>query len=121
MIVILFGHLFIPEDVDNVDDILGDDWQYKYNDVTKTTIAWGVEYGILSEVKIYQGYESYGIHSRHMTIVFNIYTLMLIFNFFNCRKSDDNEFNIFSNFNCPSLICLFLSLCLQVLCVQFGG
>lgn len=49
IVVVFFGHMLIPEDMDDVDKIIGNDWSAKYNDDTKTTIAWGVKESILTE------------------------------------------------------------------------
>ena len=87
LIVFFFGHMFIPESVDDVDGVIKEDWSAKYHDVFRTTVCWGAWESILTEENVYnEKFDKYGIHSRHLTIVFNIYALMQLFNYFNCRK-----------------------------------
>lgn len=48
MIVLLFGPYFIPEDVDEVDEIIGDNWQAKYFTASKQTICSGIKTSIFN-------------------------------------------------------------------------
>jgi magnesium-transporting ATPase (P-type) len=40
-------------------------------------------------------FKKYHVYSRHLTFVFNVFVFLQIFNFFSCRKIND-ELNIFS-------------------------
>lgn len=85
--MLAFGHQFLPESFDNVDSIIGTNWQAKYSSIEMNKVASGLYKNNLVPTYSYeQTFNTYGIHSRHLTIVFNTYALMQIFNYFNCRK-----------------------------------
>lgn len=91
----LLGHLMIPESTDEVDSIIGASWAAKYSDATKRFVANGLTNNPLLDTSSYSSvFNAYGVHSRHLTVVFNIYALMQIFNFLNCRKTKDKMINI---------------------------
>jgi len=93
--VMLTGHLWIPETVDQMDSIIGSDWSAKYSDSQRTLIANGLfSNPLIHSLSYSTAYLQYGIHSRHLTIVFNIFALMQIFNCLNCRKTKDRLINI---------------------------
>jgi len=60
--------------------------------------------------------------SRHFTMVFNTFVVLQIFNFFNCRKLND-EFNIFSGVLKSHLFCgiVFIIIAGQFVLGNFGG
>jgi len=80
----------------------------------KAFTAFGTEYD-------YYPIEKYYGPSRHMTLVFNIFVFMQIFNFINSRKIED-ELNVFESIiNSTWFIGInILIVVLQALIVQFG-
>lgn len=46
----------------------------------------------------------YGVHSRHLTVLFNIYALMQIFNALNCRKISDKSINIVEGIEIQTIV-----------------
>lgn len=66
--------------------------------------------------------ELYRVPSRHFTIVFNTFVMMQVFNFFNCRKLQD-ELNVLEGLtkNWLFLAVVILICCLQVVIVTFGS
>jgi len=80
----------------------------------KAFTAFGTEYD-------YYPIEKYYGPSRHMTLVFNIFVFMQIFNFINSRKIED-EWNVFEAITNSSWFIgiNILIVFLQVLIVQFG-
>lgn len=94
VVVLLVGHLYIPESPDSLDEIIGPNWQAKYSSQEAATVANGLQLNPLLGTPSYEGYDRYGIFSRHLTIVFNIYSLMQIFNCLNCRRIRDKQINV---------------------------
>ena len=95
LLVMFTGHQWIPEVSDEMDSIIGSNWSAKYHSVEKTLVANGLYNNPLLDTPSYQtSYNTYGIPSRHLTVVFNIFALMQIFNSINCRKIKDNLINI---------------------------
>lgn len=95
VVVMLLGHLIIPETVDEFDSTIGVNWAAKYSDSSLSFVANGLSSNPLLNTPSYTStYKTYDVHSRHLTVVFNIYALMQIFNFLNCRKTKDKMINI---------------------------
>jgi len=53
LFLLLTGHLFIPERVDNVDNLIGINWFVKYNNDQYNTVASGLYHNPLIDVKSY--------------------------------------------------------------------
>lgn len=120
--MVFFGHLFIPEEEDHIDTIIGSNWEAKYSSSDRSTIAWGVWSGLLTEQPVYSStYEQYHIYSRHSTFIFNLYALLTIFNSLNCRRLEDNHFNIFMGFNIVNVLMFIFVMIVHVVALQFGG
>lgn len=60
--------------------------------------------------------------SRHLTLIFNVFVWMQIFNFLNARKIED-ELNIFENIFASSMFIaiVILIVLLQIFCIFFGN
>ena len=65
-------------------------------------------------------YDRYAIHSRHLTFVFNLFVLMQIFNFFNCRKVNESSLNLLESISILQIIIVLLAVGLQVLLLMEG-
>ena len=67
-------------------------------------------------------YEKYHVYSRHLTFVFNLFVLMQVFNFFNCRKIND-QLNILGGLhrNCMFWVIVAVILLVQWLIITFLG
>ena len=93
--VMFTGHTWIPEISDEMDSIIGSDWSAKYSNSDKTLVASGLYSNpLLDSTSYINSFNTYGMGSRHLTIVFNIFALMQIFNCLNCRKVKDILINI---------------------------
>lgn len=122
MIVLALGPKFIPEDPDDIDAIIGDNWSAKYNSQSRSTICSGVynnifQYGsqMYSDV-----FNNYSIHSRHLTIIFNLFVLMQIFNYFNCRNLGEQSHNFVDGINLKSCFSLLFSIGIHILVICMG-
>jgi Ca2+ transporting ATPase len=95
LILLVCGHQFLAESYDKVDEIIGADWAAKYSNESKDKVASGLYRNLLLPINSYEKtFLTYGIYSRHLTIIFNTYALMQIFNYFNCRKIGLKQINI---------------------------
>lgn len=70
-------------------------------------------------------FETYDIPSKHLTIVYNIYVLMQIFNYFNSRKIKDNQINVLEGIEIQNIL-VFIFVVLShylfiTLCASFVG
>lgn len=63
----------------------------------------------------------YGIYSRHMTFVFNLFVLMQFINYFNCRNLGQKNVNFVQGFTISKLVCIVFALGLQILIIFTGG
>jgi hypothetical protein len=87
MVLLTVGHEFLPESADAFDNIIGTNWQAKYSNSNKDRVVSGLIENFMLSVPSYSAsFDSYGVYSRHLTIVFNTFALMQMFNYFNCRK-----------------------------------
>lgn len=126
MLLVFLGEWFLPEFPDDFDSLLGSSsLQCKYNGgvVDGGKVASGRLYGVFSSVPQYKSVlELYRVPSRHFTIVFNTFVMMQVFNFFNCRKLQD-ELNVLEGLtkNWLFLAVVILICCLQVVIVTFGS
>jgi hypothetical protein len=64
---------------------------------------------------------NYGIFSRHFTILFNLFALMQIFNYFNCRKIVDFEINIYKSIKFINIILFVITLVANYFFITYGG
>jgi magnesium-transporting ATPase (P-type) len=53
----------------------------------------GLYSSVFSSDSYSTSYNKYHVYSRHITFVYNVFVFMQVFNFFNCRKIND-EINI---------------------------
>lgn len=95
LFLVLYGQRFLPEYADEYDNMIGTDLSAKYfNGQPDGTMAGGLFHPLSGE-----SYEphflKYHVYSRHLTFVFNVFVFLQIFNFFSCRKIND-ELNLFS-------------------------
>jgi magnesium-transporting ATPase (P-type) len=62
-------------------------------------------------------------NGEHLSIFFNIFVFLQVFNFFNARKLKKDELNVFSNFfiNYLFIVIVIGIFLLQLFIVQFGG
>jgi hypothetical protein len=96
------GHLFIPESTDNTDSFLG---AAKYSSDAANLVANGLFSNPLLDTPSFQPiFAQYHIFSRHLTVLYNLYTLMQIFNCFNCRKIKDTNINILEGIGLSSIL-----------------
>ena len=93
--VLFTGHRWIPESADSFDEIIGSDWSAKYSDPAKSLVANGLfNNPLVNSTSYTPSFTTYGVGSRHLTLVFNLYVLMQVFNCLNCRKVKDRLINI---------------------------
>lgn len=123
LIVLIFGPTFIPEEMDRIDEIIGSNWSAKYNGLDKLTVCSGIYNSIFNNrVEIYTLVISqYGIYSRHMTFIFNLFVLMQFVNYLNCRSSNSNSHNFLEGITWTSGIGILLALGLQILIIFQGS
>lgn len=122
VLVMLLGHLMIPESPDAFDSIIGLDWSMKYSDSTQRFVVNGLNSNLLLDTPSYSNvYNTYGIHSRHLTVVFNIYALMQIFNFLNCRKTKDKMINIIEGIEPQTVLIFFAALTIHFVFMILAG
>lgn len=124
IVFVFFGELFIPEYADSYDSTifvgkLANKW---HNGVVGGTIRSGRLNTISGGDDYNSILEETGVYSRHFTMVFNVFVMMQIFNFLNCRKIHE-EINILSNIskNKVFLLVVGIILVLQVVLVTFGS
>lgn len=90
VVLIFFGERFIPEELDALDDqqIYKDNPSYKwYNGVIEGgTVCSGRFYTISGDDDYATVFNATHNYSRHFTVIFNVFVLMQVFNFFNARK-----------------------------------
>lgn len=117
------GPKFIPEDSDDIDSIIGDNWSAKYNSESRSIICSGVYDNIFeNRAEVYTPvFEKYQIHSRHMTIVFNLFVLMQFFNYFNCRNLGEQSLNFVDGVNVATCCSLFFSIGIHVGVISIGS
>lgn len=56
-----------------------------------------------------------------MTFIFNLFVLMQIVNYFNCRNLSQKSVNFVDEFSIYKLFCIFIPLGLQVFIISIGG
>lgn len=129
LVLTCFGDQFLPEESnlqdprDSFADKDGNPTQIRFSPYGN-----GNQYVISGRLYHMNGVDDYYPYqhelgsSRHMTIVFNTYMFMQIFNLFNARKVG-NKFNIFAGLleNTIFLIWILFIIILQVLLGTFGG
>lgn len=95
LFLVLFGQHFLPEYPDQYDDMIGTDLAAKYyQGQAEGTMASGLFHPLSGE-SYEPHFNKYHIYSRHLTFVFNVFVFLQIFNFFSCRKIND-ELDLFS-------------------------
>ena len=108
LFLVLYGQRFLPEYADEYDNLIGADLSAKYfNGQPDGTMAGGLFHPLLDE-----SYEphflKYHVYSRHLTFVFNVFVFLQVFNFFSCRKIND-ELDLFSGLGSNPIFWLMLS------------
>jgi len=94
----------------------------KYADSGRSTICSGLPFSIQDSNWQYNlTFSKYGIYSRHQTVIFALYSIMQIFNYFNFRQFNMKEVNIFKNFKVASILIVFFVLIANVIYVQNMG
>lgn len=123
IMVLAFGPSFIPEDSDPVDSIIESDWSAKYNSELKQTVCSGIYDNVFNHrEEVYaRVIRDYGIHSRHMTFIFNLFVIMQFVNYFNCRNLGNFYGNFVEGITLGSVICLLTAVGLQILIIFVGG
>lgn len=125
------GPLFIPELGKGVawdNDLVGIDWELvQTHPNPKIRDEWKGEYVISGMVQGLDGAEIYRpfettTPSRHLTVVFNLFVLMQIWNMLGARKIND-EINIFDGIftNAMFMIVWLVIVFGQIFIVQYGG
>ena len=90
MLILFLGPQFIPEEADAFDSVIGSDLGAKYwEGIAEGTIADGKLYTVSGADQYKPFFEKYHVASRHLTIFFNVFVFMQVFNFFCCRKISD--------------------------------
>lgn len=122
LIVMFTGHLFIPEGPDSFDEVIGVNWSAKYSTSSLNFVANGLYTNPLLDTPSYSHIHSqYDVHSRHITVVFNIFVLMQIFNFLNCRKNKDKMINIIEGMEIQTAILFTLTILAHFLFMLLAG
>lgn len=127
LILLLFlGPQFLPEAPDAFDAEIGGDLSAKYyRGVAEGTMTEGTFYTIGGASLYKEHFDKYHVYSRHITFIFNTFVFMQVFNFFCCRRIND-ELNILSRI-CSSylfwvivaVIILFQFVVVEYLCEFF--
>lgn len=108
LILMMTGHLFIPEGMDRIDTVIGVNWPTKYNNEQFNTVASGLYYNPLINTPSYEpSFQAYQLYSRHITLVYNIYVLFQIFNYLNCRKIKVSQINIVEGLTITNIFIFF--------------
>jgi magnesium-transporting ATPase (P-type) len=120
--VMFTGHLWIPEEVDAFDSVIGSNWSAKYSTADQEFVANGLYSNPLLESMSYKStYNQYDVDSRHLTIVFNIFVLMQITNSINCRKTKDRSINILEGIELQTVGIILIVFACHFLFVMFSG
>ena len=95
MFLLILGPQFLPEYPDQFDKIIGTNLDAKYyKGIAGGTMVSGLMNPIFGGSSYSNSFNKYHVYSRQLTFVFNVFVFMQIFNFFNCRKIND-EINLF--------------------------
>jgi P-type Ca2+ transporter type 2B len=95
LFLVINGQYFLPEYPDQYDQLIGTDLGAKYYlGQAEGTMVNGLFHPLSGE-SFEPYFDKYHIYSRHLTFVFNVFVFLQIFNFFSCRKIND-ELDIFS-------------------------
>lgn len=131
-VIVFAGHTFIPEGAEGVyntanDESRGITAQQVLDHPVEKYRTWNADYVFNGMVRDFDGSDIYKpfqatTPSRHLSVVFNLFVLLQIFNMLAARKIND-EVNIFSGIFTNAM---FISVWLiivggQVCMVQFGG
>ena len=129
-IIVFGGHKFIPEGIEgpnNTDQSMGLTAENLALHTVEKYRNWDGKYVFNGMVRDFDGseiYEPFGVYtpSRHLTVVFNLFVLLQIFNMLAARKIND-ELNIFSGvFTNPMFISVWIVIVVgQFFIVQFGS
>ena len=94
MFLLILGPQFLPEYPDQFDKIIGTNLDAKYyKGIPGGTMVSGLKNPIFGGPSYSNSFNKYHVYSRQLTFVFNVFVFMQIFNFFNCRKIND-EINL---------------------------
>lgn len=63
----------------------------------------------------------YGIYSRHMTFIFNLFVLMQFVNYFNCRSLNNNSHNFLEEMNWAAGMGIVVAFGLQIFIIFVGS
>jgi len=130
--IIFFGYNFFPEGVEGAFNITND----KSIGITKLRAAshpvkkwaeWDYKFVMNGMVRDFDGSQIYEYFandtpSRHLTIVFNVFVILQIFNMISSRKIND-ELNIFKDVTTnPMFMGVWLAICvLHFIIIQYGS
>ena len=94
MFLLILGPQFLPEYPDQFDKLIGTNLAAKYNHgIAGGTMASGLFHPLFGGTSYSASFNRYHVYSRHLTFVYNVFVFMQVFNFFNCRKIND-ELNL---------------------------
>lgn len=100
----------------------GFEWSDKYANPSKKTVANGLYVNILFDTSSYwYSWMNWQVFSRHITIVYNTFALMQIFNYLNCRKLIENDVNVLEGWRVINFLLFMATIVLQFLFIQYGG
>lgn len=100
MVLTFTGEYFIPEYVDSLDStkFANDPGAKWHNGVVGGTVRNGRQHYVNGDKDYLQVFDEYDVHSRHFTLIFNVFVMMQIFNFLNARKlHEEVKLQLFSS------------------------
>jgi len=130
--IIFFGYNFFPEGVEgaynvNNDPAIGITKTRAASHPVKKWAEWKYDYVMNGMVRDFDGSQIYEYFandtpSRHLTIVFNVFVILQIFNMIASRKIND-EINIFKDVTTnPMFMGVWVAICvLHFIIIQFGS
>ena len=108
LFLVILGPQFLPEYPDQFDKIIGTHLNAKYyKGIAGGTMASGLLNPIFGGQSYAKSFNTYHVYSRQLTFVFNVFVFMQVFNFFSCRKIND-ELNLLKGVCSNSLFWIML-------------
>jgi len=122
MVIIFAGDYFIPEYLTPKPDLPASVIWSPHTNGDQHYVRSGRLYMINGEDPDYLNLQDQYGPSRHFTMVFNAFVVLQIFNFFNCRKLND-ELNIFSGLFKSRMFCIIVLIIIggQLILGNLGG